>query len=83
MALNEGFTPVSANITELDPMCDGVPIITGPTDAVPRTVMTNSSGFGGTNVSVVMRAPVNAPTKPKPATASRKPRRSPARPPAA
>lgn len=56
LALDEGFTPVSANVSELDPMCEGVPIVTEPTDAVPRTVMTNSSGFGGTNVSVVMRA---------------------------
>lgn len=64
LALDEKFIPVSANISDLDPMCDGVPIVTAPTDAVPRTVMTNSSGFGGTNVSVVMRA--LAPAAPKP-----------------
>jgi 3-oxoacyl-[acyl-carrier-protein] synthase-1 len=56
LALKEKFAPVSAHITELDPACEGVPIITQPVDAQPRTVMTNSSGFGGTNVSVVMRA---------------------------
>ncbi len=71
VALDEGFTPVSAHITELDPMCDGVPIVTAPTDAVPRLVMTNSSGFGGTNVSIVMRSPADL--KPP---ASRKPKRT-------
>jgi 3-oxoacyl-[acyl-carrier-protein] synthase-1 len=56
LALHDKFTPVSAHITELDPVCEGVPIVTEPTDAVPRLVMNNSSGFGGTNVSIVMRA---------------------------
>lgn len=56
LTLTEKFVPVSAHITELDPMCEGVPIVTVPVEAQPRTVMTNSSGFGGTNVSVVMRA---------------------------
>lgn len=79
VALDEQFTPVSAHITELDPMCDGVPIVTTPTDAVPRTVMSNSSGFGGTNVSVIMRTPRSqkTPARTKPAQARRvtKPRR--------
>jgi 3-oxoacyl-[acyl-carrier-protein] synthase-1 len=56
VALKEKFMPVSAHITELDPECAGVPIITAPVPDVPRTVMTTSSGFGGTNVSIVMRA---------------------------
>jgi 3-oxoacyl-[acyl-carrier-protein] synthase-1 len=56
LALHEKFTPVSANITELDPVCEGVPVVVEPTDAVPRTAMNNSSGFGGTNVSIVLRA---------------------------
>jgi 3-oxoacyl-[acyl-carrier-protein] synthase-1 len=56
VALKEKFMPVSAHITELDPECAGIPIITAPVPDVPRTVMTNSSGFGGTNVSIVMRA---------------------------
>ena len=71
VALDEGFIPISAHISELDPMCEGVPIVTAPTDAAPRTVMTNSSGFGGTNVSIVMRAPEH-PSKVRP-TAARKP----------
>ena len=55
VTLREGFVPVSAHITELDPMCEGVPVITKPVDLAPRVVMNNSSGFGGTNVAVVLR----------------------------
>lgn len=55
LTLKEGFVPVSAHITELDPVCAGVPVITQPVACAPRIVMNNSSGFGGTNVSVVMR----------------------------
>ena len=53
--LKEGFVPVSAHITELDPMCEGVPGITKPVDLAPKLVMNNSSGFGGTNVAAVLR----------------------------
>jgi 3-oxoacyl-[acyl-carrier-protein] synthase-1 len=53
--LKEGFVPISANITELDPECEGVPIIAKPVDLKPNIVMSNSSGFGGANVSVVFK----------------------------
>ncbi len=55
LALSERFTPVSAHITELDPMCEGVPVVTAPIDAAPRVAMSNSSGFGGANVSLVLK----------------------------
>ena len=55
LTLKEGFVPVSAHITELDPVCEGVPVITKPVECAPSIVMNNSSGFGGTNVSVVLR----------------------------
>ncbi len=55
VTLREGFVPISAHITELDPMCEGVPVITKPVELAPKIVMNNSSGFGGTNVSVVLR----------------------------
>jgi len=55
LSLQEGFMPISANITELDPQCEGIPIITQPIDAKPHIVMSNSGGFGGTNVSLVLR----------------------------
>ncbi len=55
LSLNQGFIPVSANITELDPECAGISVVTSPIDFAPRVAMSNSSGFGGTNVSVVFR----------------------------
>ena len=55
LALKEGFTPVSANITELDPEFEPVRVVTAPIAHAPRIAMTNSSGFGGTNVAAILR----------------------------
>ena len=55
LTLNDGFVPTSAHITDLDPMCEGIPVITQPTEFAPKIVMNNSSGFGGTNVAVVLK----------------------------
>ena len=55
LALQEGFTPVSEHITELDPEFESVRIVTKPIDYRPNVALTNSSGFGGTNVAVVLR----------------------------
>ncbi len=55
LALRERFTPVSAHITELDPEFDSVAVVTAPIDHAPDIALTNSSGFGGTNVAVILR----------------------------
>jgi 3-oxoacyl-[acyl-carrier-protein] synthase I len=55
LALEEKFTPVSAHITELDPEFESVAVVTGPIDYAPRVALTNSSGFGGSNVAAVFR----------------------------
>ena len=55
LALKEGFTPVSANITELDPEFEPVRVVTAPIAHAPKIAMTNSSGFGGTNVAAILR----------------------------
>ena len=55
LALEEGFTPVSANVTELDPEFESAGIVTGPIDYAPRVALTNSAGFGGTNVAAILR----------------------------
>jgi 3-oxoacyl-[acyl-carrier-protein] synthase-1 len=59
LALKEKFTPVSAHITELDPICEGVPVVTKPISDFPRVLLNNSSGFGGTNVCVALRSSDN------------------------
>jgi 3-oxoacyl-[acyl-carrier-protein] synthase-1 len=56
LALKEKFTPVSAHITQLDPICEGVPVVTKPIAEYPRVVLKNSSGFGGTNVCLALRS---------------------------
>ena len=55
LALQEGFMPISAKIAQLDPACAGVPILTKPVDRAPTIALTNSSGFGGANVAVVLK----------------------------
>jgi 3-oxoacyl-[acyl-carrier-protein] synthase-1 len=55
LALKEGFVPVSANITEVDPEFAGVSVVTEPVAYAPKVAITNSSGFGGTNVTLAMR----------------------------
>lgn len=55
LALEEQFTPVSAHITELDPEFEAVAVVTAPIDHAPRIALTNSSGFGGTNVAAIFR----------------------------
>ena len=50
----EGFISATANVTELDPEADGVPIVCERQDgATLDTVMSNSFGFGGTNATLI------------------------------
>lgn len=55
LAITEKFTPVSINTTDIDPACEGVRVVTGQVDHAPRTVLSNSSAFGGANASLVFR----------------------------
>jgi len=55
LAIREKFTPVSMNITELDPACAGSRIVTHPIEHAPTTILKNSSAFGGANVALVLR----------------------------
>ena len=57
LALKEGFMPISAKIQQLDPACEGVDILTSPIDQAPRVAMSNSSGFGGSNVALIFSRP--------------------------
>lgn len=55
LAIKEAFTPVSAHVTEIDPAFAEMPIVTHPISDAPRVAMSNSSGFGGSNVSLIFR----------------------------
>ena len=55
LAMNESWMPASAHITELDPAADGIDVIRDTREGVYFTAMSNSSGFGGANVSVIFK----------------------------
>jgi 3-oxoacyl-[acyl-carrier-protein] synthase-1 len=53
LMLRDGFIAGSANIANLDPRCEGFPIVRESRAAQLDTVMSNSFGFGGTNATLV------------------------------
>ena len=57
LALKEGFMPGSAHIRELDPFATGLNIIRRTEVTAPRVILSNSSGFGGSNVAIVFTRP--------------------------
>ena len=55
LALRDGFVPGSANITTIDPACADLNIPLKTETRQVEVVLNNSSGFGGANVSLVLR----------------------------
>ncbi|MCG8393042.1 MAG: beta-ketoacyl-ACP synthase I [Pseudomonadales bacterium] len=55
LMMQHDFTAISANISNLDEKADGLPILVTGKDRGPKTVLSNSFGFGGTNASLVLR----------------------------
>ena len=56
LMMNNGFICESANIENLDPEMDGMPIVRKRVDdAKLGCVLSNSFGFGGTNASLVFK----------------------------
>jgi 3-oxoacyl-[acyl-carrier-protein] synthase-1 len=56
LMLEHGFVAASANIDELDPEADGMPIVREREDDVElNCVVSNSFGFGGTNASLAFK----------------------------
>ncbi|MGJ0484843.1 MAG: beta-ketoacyl-ACP synthase I [Methylomicrobium sp.] len=54
LMMEENFLSASANITQLDPGAEGIPIVREREDNVTlNTIMSNSFGFGGTNATLV------------------------------
>jgi 3-oxoacyl-[acyl-carrier-protein] synthase-1 len=56
LMMQENFLSASANITELDPEANDVPIVREYRDNVTlNTIMSNSFGFGGTNATLIFQ----------------------------
>jgi 3-oxoacyl-[acyl-carrier-protein] synthase-1 len=56
LMMEENFIAASANINELDPKAEGMPIVRETQENVTlNTLMSNSFGFGGTNASLVFQ----------------------------
>ncbi len=56
LMMNGNFISASANITQLDPGAEGVPVVLERIDnAHLNTVMSNSFGFGGTNATLIFQ----------------------------
>ena len=56
LMMEAGFISASANIAQLDPQAEGMPIVRERRDNVTlNAVMSNSFGFGGTNASLVFQ----------------------------
>lgn len=53
LMMEHGFVTASANIEQLDPAAEGMPIVTSRIDRPLTRVMSNSFGFGGTNATLV------------------------------
>jgi 3-oxoacyl-[acyl-carrier-protein] synthase-1 len=56
LMMEENFLSASANIAQLDPGAQGIPIIRERQDNVTlNTIMSNSFGFGGTNATLIFQ----------------------------
>lgn len=56
LMMENNFICASANIDELDPAAEGLPVVTERRDNVDlQRVMSNSFGFGGTNSTLVFQ----------------------------
>ncbi len=57
IAIKEGFTPGSAHIEKLDPKFEALNVIRRTETVAPNIALSNSSGFGGANVALILKKP--------------------------
>ncbi|MGZ8237449.1 MAG: beta-ketoacyl-ACP synthase I [Methylobacter sp.] len=56
LMMEENFLSASANITQLDPGAEGIPVVRERKDNITlNTIMSNSFGFGGTNATLIFQ----------------------------
>lgn len=56
LMMTENFLSASANITQLDPLAENLPIVRQRQDNITlNTIMSNSFGFGGTNATLIFQ----------------------------
>ena len=55
LAISEGFIPGAAHISDIDPVCSHLNLPQNTIQQPLNVVMSNGSGFGGTNVSLIFR----------------------------
>ncbi|CAA9889786.1 3-oxoacyl-(acyl-carrier-protein) synthase I [Candidatus Methylobacter favarea] len=56
LMMAENFLSASANITRIDPIAEGIPIVRERQDnVILNTIMSNSFGFGGTNATLIFQ----------------------------
>lgn len=56
IAMRGGFIPGTAHLKEVDPECAHLNLPRETIERAPRVVLNNSSGFGGANVTLVLKA---------------------------
>ena len=55
LSIRSGFIPGCAHLTEVDPLCEDLNLPRETLNERPHIVLNNSSGFGGSNVCLVLK----------------------------